>query len=368
MDPLISTNALRYIPVAKPSLSSAEVKAVAKTVRDGWISQGPRVAEFEQVFAEAHGKKFGVACNSGTSALQLAMAVKDIGPGDKVLCPTMSMVACPNAILYVGAEPVFVDSSPLTGLADLSEVTAKIGMCEAALAVHLYGLPSAVHRIVDRSLLIEDCAESHYARFPSDYGGGPVGSAGDLACFSFYANKIIACGEGGMVLTDCPDQAERLRTLRAHAFTPGEHFSHRGLAYGYRMCDMQAALGLAQHRRRTELLSRRQEIAERYLDRLSDVHWIIPQPHTRGSVWWVFPILLAAPRQRDRLRVHLARAGVETRTWFKPMHLQPHLRQFATGEQFPVAEDLYNRGLYLPLYPDLRDEDVDCICEVVRSF
>jgi perosamine synthetase len=376
MEPVINRQAERFIPVAKPSIGPAEQGAVAEVMRSGWLSSGPKVEQFEQQFAAAHGKKYGISCNSGTTALQLALMACDVGH-QLVSCPTLTMIAVPNAILSAGGIPDFVDSEPWDGNIKLDDLDAMPHFPRAVVYVHTYGVPVEFQRPRSRPFTIEDCAESHYARFAD---GSPVGSRGDFACFSFYANKIIATGEGGMVLTNDPAAAERLRGLRAHAFTAGEHFHHREHALGARMTELQGAIGLVQHRRREEFISRRREIAERYTNEFADIHWLDFQQRTPGSADWVFSLLVrdgfAHRREhpgpleyitRDSVRQHLADRGIETRSFFKPCHLQPHLQKFATG-RYPVAESLYRRGLYLPLYPDLSDEDVNYIIDAVRSI
>ena len=353
------------IPVAQPSITAREIEACKDAVASGWVSQGKRVEEFEELIAVRHGKKYGIACNSGTSALHLALAALNIGPGDFVVCPTMTMVAVPNAARFVGAIPVFIDSESITGNMDQDKAVDALHRfhAKAVIAPHLYGVPACVEKLPPE-ILIEDCAESHYA---SHSNGRPVGSIGTLACFSFYANKIVCTGEGGIVLTDHDDVAHRLRALRSHAFSEHEHFHHQELAFGYRMTDLQAALGIAQHYRHAELLKRREDLARQYLQRLEAFDWISVQSHPRGSVWWVMPLLIEddAPVSRDELRERFSEADIETRTWFKPMHQQPHLSMFSGSESFPIAEGLYRRGIYLPLYPDLTEAELDRILDVI---
>ncbi|HUY35371.1 MAG TPA: DegT/DnrJ/EryC1/StrS family aminotransferase [Pirellulales bacterium] len=395
MDPTINRAAPRYIPVAKPSLTAAEANAARAAVAAGWVSGGPHVARFERELALAHGQGHGVACNSGTTALHLALAALDVGPGDEVVVPTLTMVAVANAVLYRGATPVFVDSEVSTGNPDPAWAK-RHGIVnrrtKAAIVPHLYGVPAeafleTVQRVAPRVAVIEDCAESHYASFTD---GRPVGSRGRLACWSFYGNKIVTTGEGGLLATNDEQVAQRLRSLRAHAFTPGHHFHHQELAYGYRMTEMAAAVGLAQHARRHELIARRAAIAQRYFDRLEIADFgsriadwsqghrkqgadtprspLLPrnpkfrfQARTFGSAWWVFPIIADDEGRRDVIRRALAEAGVETRSYFVPLHRQPHLRRYATRE-YPVADDLAGRGLYLPLWPGMSDDDVDYVC------
>ena len=363
-DPTVNLDAPRQIPVARPSLGEAEAEAARAAVAEGWISSGPRVEDFERQFAAAHGRRHGVACNSGTTALHLALAALGVAPGDQVLVPSLTMIAVANAVLYCGARPVLVDSERESGNPDALWLPRVITpRTKAAIVPHLYGVPAAaflqaLRRRYPRLSVIEDCAEAHYATL----AGRPVGSLGRLATFSFYANKIITTGEGGMVLTDDERLAERLRSLRAHAFTPGDHFRHQSLAFGYRMTDVQAAIGLVQHGRREELLRRRAELAQRYIDRLRELKWVGFPARVAGAVWWVFPLLCPHEAARDAVRQALAERGIETRSYFRPLHRQTHLRRFAT-QHYPVADELSRRGFYLPLWPGMSDEDVEYVCK-----
>jgi perosamine synthetase len=365
MDPIINYAAARFMPVAKPSLTAAEADAARACILAGWVSGGPKVGQFETAFAAAYGRQYGVACNSGTTALHLALAALGVGPGDQVVLPTLTMVAVANAVMVCGAAPSFVDSEPATGNADWAQIVRACTSraVKAVIVPHLYGVPLDF-RASDVSVpVIEDCAEAHYAAFDD---GSPVGSRGPLASWSFYGNKIITCGEGGMVATNERSMAERLRSLRAHAFTPGNHFRHQELAFGYRMTEMAAAVGLVQHTRRAALIARRAAIVERYVEGLGAIGWLELPARTDGSANWVMSVLAVSEARRDAARRALAAAGVETRTYFVPLHRQPHLRRFATAD-FPVASDLSRRGMYLPVWPDMTDDDVDYVCEALGS-
>ena len=367
-DPIVNLRAARVIPVARPSLGEAEAWAAYEAVRSGWISQGPLAERFERIFADCHGKRYGVSCNSGTTALHLALKAAEVAPGDEVVLPALTMVACANAVLYCGATPRFVDSEPATGNADPAWLERVVGSrTKAVIVPHLYGVPAleflhAARELAPRAAIVEDCAECHYAAA----GGRPVGSFGGLATFSFYANKIVASGEGGMVLVDCERTAQRLRGLRSHAFSPDTHFCHQELAFGARYTDLQAAVALVQHERRQELLARREAIARRYLERLAPVASLEIPARTSESAWWVFPLLAPDREARDRLRGRLADAGVETRSYFVPLHRQQHLQRYAADE-LPVADALAARGLYLPLWPDMTDDDVDYVAAIVSG-
>lgn len=366
-EPVINRQAPRCVPVAKPTLGTEEAVAAARTVESGWLSSGPRVVEFEGEFAAAHGKQFGVCVNSGTSALLLALKAAGIEKNSRVLLPTMGMVACANAIVQLGATPVFGDSEPHTGNICQSWLR-RVGRVDAIMPIHLYGIPAErfieqCHDTQPGVPIIEDCCEAHYGRF-SD--GQTVGSRGCFACFSFFANKIVCAGEGGIILTDDEQAAERMKSLRSHAFSKGCHFQHSELAYGLRWTDLQASIALVQHRRRHELLAARERIYQRYRQQLTGVHHVKLQPDIAGAARWVFPVTLPNEDMRDRLRAHLAAAGIETRSFFVPLHRQVHLRQFADAK-YPTAEMLSETGCYLPLFADMTDDDLDYICNAVNG-
>jgi perosamine synthetase len=369
MDPVVNRAAKRFIPVAEPSIGKREVKAVAEVVESGWISQGQVVNEFEQIFANFHDTKYGSACTSGTTALHLALAVCDISRGDEVIIPDFTMVALANSTLLSGGTPVFADVVGGVGNLSLDCIKEKItDKTTVVIVVHTYGEP--IDDIVEISkylnkrgiFLIEDCAEAHYAVHKS---GGKVGSFGDLAIFSFYANKNITTGEGGLVITDNKDVKDRLDRIRMHAFTPGKHFCHTERAFGYRMTNMQAAMGIEQHRRHEEFMLSRWTLRQRYENNLKGVSCIEIPETTKSSAWWIMPIL--ADGHRDSLRAALADNGIETRSYFYPMHTQSFLTQYDLGE-YPQANRLSQIGFYLPLNPTLSVDDIDYISEVIVNY
>lgn len=371
-DPIVNEQAARRIPVAKPWITDAEKDAVRRVLDSGWISGGPEVERFEAAIAGAHGGRHGVACNSGTTALHLALRAVGVHEGSLVLLPTMTMVAVANAVLYCGARPIFADSDFLCGNPSAADVDRYAPLCHAAVIPHLYGAPAheavkAARRSSGSLWIIQDCAEAHYARIPEP-------DKLTLLAFSFYANKIITSGgEGGMVATQCDEIAGRLRRLRAHAFTPGDHFNHDELAYGYRMTDVQAAFGTAQHERHAEIIARREALAKWYACVLSDVSSVVPfvapeNLRMRGGVPWVFPVLARDEATMHTARRMLAENGVDTRRFFKPLHRQKHLARYVeSGQRFDVADDLYSRGFYLPLFPELTDDDVAYVAAVLRA-
>lgn len=358
MEAPLNLRADRVIRVARPSMTVAESNALRECIVDNQISAGERCALFEKRFANLHNRKYGVTCNSGTTAIELALRAMNIGAGSTVAMPTMTMVACPNATIHAGATPVFVDSIPETGNANFGD-----RQCDAYLPVHLYGVPCGIPANTER--VIEDCSEAHFGSFRD---GKPLGSKGKVGVWSFFANKIVTTSEGGLVATDDDEIEQRLRSLRAHAFTPGDHFHHTELAMGCRMTELQAAIGLAQLDRKDWILSQREQVACWYREML-DCWWLETMMRPPGSVWWVYPVLIrkGSAYNKEGVRRYLHEHGVETRSFFKPMHQQPHLKEFAKGK-YPVADDLYERGLYLPLFPDMSVVDVEYVCDLLGEL
>lgn len=362
------------VRVADTLLDGNELAYVTEAVETNWVSSaGPFVTRFEHAFAEACGVRFGVACSSGTTALHLALAAAGIGPGDEVLIPTFTMIATANAVRYLGADPVLLDAERDSWNLATDQIVSKLSARTRAIVVmHTYGNPvdmDAVHALADRNglVVIEDAAEAHGA----SYQGRPIGSLGAVAAFSFYGNKIVTTGEGGMVVTDAPEIADVARSLRDHAFSPERHFWHQRLAFNYRMGNLQAAVGLAQTERLDELVGRRRATAARYREALRDIPGVgLPPPtESAGGVPWMFGITVGGPAavSRDELRSRLAQAGVETRSFFVPIHLQPIYRARYRNQRYPVAEELGRTGLYIPSGAGLHASDIDYVAETIRD-
>jgi perosamine synthetase len=362
----------RIVRVAGTSLDGNELEYVSACVRENWVSSaGAYVKRFEREFAAAVGCRYGVACSSGTAALHLALAAAGVGPADEVLVPAFTMIATANATLYTGAQPVLVDADPCTWNLDPERMADKLtSRTRAVTVVHTYGQPvdmEAIRSFAARNdlLVIEDAAEAHGAR----YEDAPIGSVGDVAAFSFYGNKIITTGEGGIVTTNDRGIADAARELRDHAFSTDRHFWHRRVGFNYRMTNLQAAIGLAQTERFDELVERRRRTAERYRAKLAGIAGLELPPSLDGGVTWMFGIKLAEDFgiSRDDLRRALAARGIETRTFFVPLHLQPVLHERFAGQRYPVAEELGRTGLYLPSGPTLAAEDIDYVAEAIRA-
>jgi len=336
-------------------------------------SAGTFVTRFEEAFAAAVGCRFGIACSSGTAALHLALGAAGIGEGDEVLMPTFTMIATANAVRLLGATPVLVDAEPDTWNLAVDQLAAKVtARTRAILPVHIYGHPVdmvPVRALAQRHglVVVEDAAEAHGAA----YHGRPAGSLGDAAAFSFYGNKILTTGEGGMVTTDDPAIAARARELRALSFSDERHFWHRSVAFNYRMSNLQVAVGLGQTERLDELVERRRRNRLRYVEALAGIPGLtlpVERPDCQ-NVFWMFGLVVGDEYgiSRDELRERLAARGIETRTFFVPIHIQPAYFRAHGHERHPVAERLGATGLYLPSGPTLSDDDIAYVARVIRD-
>lgn len=363
------------IPVCEPTLRGNELKYVQQAVETNWISSmGSFIRDFETGFAEYCGTQYGIACANGTVALHLALATLGLGPGDEVILPAFTMIATINAVTYCGATPVLVDSEAAYWQMDMNQVADKItARTKAILPVHTYGHPvdmDALNQIAARRgiWVIEDAAEAHGA----EYKGRRAGGLGVAGCFSFYGNKLITTGEGGMITTDDKEIAHLAWNLRDHAFSEERHFWHKLVGYNYRMTNLQGALGLAQLEQLGDLVAARRRNAAHYTRLLSDIPGITTPPEASWakSVFWMYGILVDAQAygmNRDQLRRALADRGVETRTFFIPMHCQPVYWQRFLGQRYPVAERLCRDGFYLPSASSLNPEEIDYVAGVIRE-
>lgn len=360
------------LPVAEPTLSGNELRYVTDCIVSGWISSAGRyVTEFEENLADHVGVAHAVSASSGTTALHLALESLGLGPGDEVIVPSLTFIATANAVRYTGARPVFVDSDRETWNLDPDAFEAAItDRTRAVIPVHLYGHPAdmgPIQKIARRYeiTVVEDAAEAFGAR----YRGEPVGSVGDAAIFSFYGNKILTTGEGGMLVTDSDELADRARLLRDHGMSPDRRYWHPVLGYNYRLTNLQAAVGLAQLERAGSLLARKQAIADRYSAGLEEVAGIELPPSAAWAdpVCWIYSVLVDPEEfgaSRDQLADSLDEKGIETRPLFPPVHRQPI---YDREQRLPVAEELTDRGLSLPSGAAIRDEEVDRVVEAIRT-
>ena len=363
----------QFIPVYQPNLSGNELKYVTECVTTNWISsQGKYVRKLEEEFADFCGVKHGIAVANGTVSLHLALLLADIGPGDEVIVPTLTFVAPANAVRYTGATPVFVDSCAKNWSMDPTLIEENItSRTRAIIPVHLYGHPvdmEPILRLAEKYDLyvVEDAAEAHGA----EYKGRRVGSLGDIGSFSFYGNKIITTGEGGMLTTDDDQLAEKARFLRDHAMSKDKRYWHSMVGYNYRMTNLQAAVGVAQLEYINDIIHSKIQVAKWYDKNLKHSSAIVrpPQANWAKNVYWLYSILVTddSPLNRDELIMALRERNIDARPFFYPMHQLP-AHQEAKGS-YPIADELSRQGLNLPSYPTLEYEQVQYICQTILEL
>lgn len=366
-----------FVPVNEPLLDGNEKKYLIECIDTGWISsEGPFIKQFEERFAARVGRKYGIAVCNGTAALDAAVDALDIGPGDEVIMPAFTIVSCIAQIVRAGAKPVLVDSEPLTWNMDVTQLEAKITKrTRAIMIVHIYGLPTDLAPVLDIARrhglkVIEDAAEMH----GQTYRGQPCGSFGDLSVFSFYPNKHVTTGEGGMIVTDSAELAETCRSLRNLCFQPHKRFVHERLGWNLRMTNLQAALGVAQLERLDEFVARKRRMGARYdelLHGLQGVQLPLRRTDYAENIYWVYGLVLDEGRGLDAETAmkRLADEGIGTRPFFCPMHQQPVLRAqgLFADERYPVAERLYRQGFYIPSGMALTAEQAERAATAVRK-
>ena len=365
------------IPVNEPLLDGNEKKYLLECIETGWISsEGPFVKEFEEKFANQVDREYGIAVTNGTTALDAAVEALGIGPGDEVIIPAFTIISCVNQIVRAGAIPVLVDSHPDTWNMDVTKIEEKITpQTRAIMVVHIYGLPVDMKPVLEIAQrhgvrIIEDAAEMH----GQTYNGKRCGSFGDISTFSFYPNKHITTGEGGMIVTNDEQLAADCRGLRNLCFQPGKRFVHERLGWNMRMTNLQAALGLAQLERLDEFVQHKRRMGKRYSDLLMDVTGLqLPLEKTdyAENIYWVYGLLLNEDSGIDAIDVmgRLAGKGIGTRPFFCPMHMQPVLQRMGLfeGEHYPVAERLYRQGFYIPSGMALSDEQIEETAAAVKE-
>lgn len=365
------------IPVCEPFIGGEELEYVIDCIKTNWISsKGKYIEEFEQRFASYCDCKHGISTTSGTTALHLALASLGIGPGNEVIVPTFTMISTAFAIVYTGAKPVLIDAEPETWNMDVTKIEEKISpRTKAIMLVHIYGHPCDMEPIMKIASkynlhVVEDAAEAHGA----EYKGKRTGGIGHVGCFSFYANKIITTGEGGMVVTNDDGVAKKARALKGLAHSEGRRFLHTDIAFNYRMTNIQAAIGLAQFEKIDELVERRRTHAYLYNSGLKDIQGIkLPtEKEWAKNVYWMYSILVenGFGITRDELMKRLGEKGIETRTFFIPCHQQPAFRKIGLfqGEVYSVAEELSTKGLYLPSGSGLSPAEIEYICDMVKEI
>jgi perosamine synthetase len=365
------------IPVNEPLLNGNEKKYLIECIDTGWISsEGPFVKEFEEKFSAKVGRKYGIAVCNGSAALDVAVAALGIKEGDEVIMPTFTIISCANAIIRAGAIPVLIDSDPYTWNMDVNQIESRITpKTRAIMVVHIYGLPvdmDPVMRIAKKYGLkiIEDAAEAH----GQTYKGKPCGSFGDISAFSFYPNKHVTTGEGGMVVTDDEDLAERCRSLRNLCFQANRRFVHEEMGWNFRITNLQAAIGLAQLERLDEFVIKKKNMGKYYTEKLKDMESIqLPLEKTSyaDNIYWVYGIVLNDQLNfdADKMMKHLAAKNIGTRPFFFPMHEQPvfHKMGLFENESYPVAERISRKGFYVPSGLTLTEAQMGEVVTVIKG-
>ncbi len=380
---VISTPISNIIPVARPYIGGEEETAVVEVLRSGWITQGPRVAEFEKKFSQYVGCSHAVAVSSCTTALHLALIAHGIGPGDEVICPSLSFIATANSIAYVGATPVFGDIDLETFNLDPDGIAKLITpRTKAILVVHQIGLPAQMHALLEVAsahnlAVIEDAACAIGSEYNGELIGRPLGT---MACFSFHPRKILTTGEGGMITTNDGDLAERLRRLRQHAMSMSDVARHNSkkvaaetydeVGFNFRMTDMQAAIGMVQLGRLGDFLERRRYLAERYNEGLKDIAWlqtpVVPSNCRHNYQSYMIRLLDGSAVKRDAIMQELLEKSISTRRAIMAIHRE---RPYQDGQyDLPQTELATDTGLILPLFHQMTDSEQDYVLEALHSL
>lgn len=373
------------IPVNEPAIGKREEELLLECIRTGWISSaGKFIEEFEQGWANYCGRRYGIGVSNGTAALQLALACIGLKPGDEVILPTFTIISCALAVIYNGGVPVLVDSDPRTWCMDVERVEEKINRkTRAIMPVHIYGHPVDMDPLLDLArehslAIIEDAAEAHGAKYLCERNTNSrawhrCGSFGDLSCFSFYANKLVSTGEGGMVLTDDPALAERARSFRNLCFQSDQRFYHQEMGFNFRLTNLQGALGVAQLERMDQIVARKRAMGQTYNHLLKDIEGLMlpAEEPWANTVYWMYGVVLSEKigMEAKEFAQRLKQRGVETRPFFLGMHEQPvfHGHGLFRGESYPVAERLARRGLYLPSGLALTEQQQRNVCDAVHE-
>jgi perosamine synthetase len=370
-----SINKIRRISVASPVLSGNELPYVVDCIKTNWISsQGKYVKQFEEMFKNYHKGREALAVSNGTVALHLALVVLGIGPGDEILVPNFTFAASVNAILYTGAIPVLVDIDKKTWNIDEEKIEAKITpKTKGIMPVHIYGHPcdmSTLIKIADRYNLkiIEDCAEA----LGSMYKGEPVGCFGDVATFSFFGNKTITTGEGGMVLFKRQEDAAKAALLRDHGMQKDRRYWHQFIGYNYRITNIQAAIGVAQMEQLEKFVAAKRQIAKRYNQVLNKIDFFETPVEKKDCInsYWLYTFLVKpnAPFQRDDLIEFLSLQGIETRPVFFPIHMMPPYINFGKAEELTVSMAVSEHGISLPSSVNLTESEIEHVVSAILRY
>jgi perosamine synthetase len=365
-----------FVPVNTPLLSGNEKKYLNECIDTAWISsEGPFVKQFEDMLAKEVNQKYGIAVSNGTAALEIAVAALDIGEGDEIIMPSHTIISCGQAIVKNKAIPILVDSDINTWNMDVSQIEAKItSNTKAIMVVHLYGFPVDMDEILILKekynlYIIEDTAQM----LGQTYKGVPCGSFGDISTFSFYPNKQITTGEGGMCVTSDEKLAKRCQSLRNLCFS-SKRFVHEELGWNYRMTNIQAALGVAQLEKLSFHVERKREIGSKYQELLrnnDNFSLAVESTLESENIYWIVGLLLNKDSKYkvENIMKELGELGIGTRPFFYPMHLQPVFLEMGLfkDEKYPIAEDLYNRGFYIPSGLGISNDDIEKVSEIIHS-
>jgi perosamine synthetase len=371
-------NNKNFIPVNKPLLNGNEKKYLAQCIDSGWISsEGPFVSEFENKFANKVSRKFGVAVSNGSMAIDAALSALEIGPGDEVILPSFTIISCINHIVRAGAKPILVDSNSTTWNMDVAQIEENISSkTKVIMVVHIYGLPVEMNPILNLAKkynirIIEDAAEMH----GQTYNGFPCGSFGDISTFSFYPNKHITTGEGGMIVTNNEDLYKKCRSLRNLCFGEKDRFIHNNIGWNMRMTNMQAAVGLAQLERLDEFVKIKRMMGKLYTDYFSDIGEIqLPLEKTdyADNIYWVYGLVLKTHSNKSvsNIIAYLADNGIGSRNFFYPMHKQPILNKkgYFKNLSLPISEYLGDKGFYIPSGLNLSEDEIERVSNTIIKY
>ena len=359
----------KFIPVNSPLIDGSESDYLQKCIETGWISsEGPFVEDFEHEFANLCNRKHAVAVSSGSAALELAVHALGVNKGDEVILPTFTIISCVAPLIRIGAIPVLVDAHPLTWNIDVDQIEQKItSKTKAIMAVHIYGLPVDMDPLISLAkkhglMIIEDAAEAHGLLYKDKI----CGSFGDVSTFSFYPNKLITTGEGGMVLTDDDRIAEKCKSLRNLCFQNNQRFIHEEIGWNFRMTNMQAALGLAQIERLDEFINKKRSMGKKYnalLKGLNNIQLPLKETSYSENIYWIYGLVLDENFlvNADSIMEKLKKSGIGTRPYFWPIHNQPVLKKLDLfkNDSFPVAERIARKGFYIPSGLGLTDSEIN---------
>lgn len=364
------------IPVAEPFISNNDIELLTDAARSGWISSSGKYLEmFEKKWADFCGMPYGIAVSNGTVALDIAVALLKLNHGDEVIMPTFTIISPAQSVVRAGGVPVLVDSNPENWQLDVSQIESKItSRTKAIIVVHIYGHPADMDPIMDLArkyglIVIEDAAEVHGA----EYKGRICGGLADISTFSFYANKLVTTGEGGMVLVRTPELAEKACSLRNLCFQKHQRFCHEELGYNFRLTNLQAALGVGQIERINTIIDKKRAVAARYTSLLSGISSIaLPREEAWAkNVYWVYGIVLDESTGLSSVTMadHLKKHGIETRPFFLGMHEQPVFKRMGlfSGDKFPVAERLARQGIYIPCGLTITDEQIEYVAAALKE-